>query len=149
MAPFYKNPMSKLKRLELEGLVSYSESFKDIFDFFPCLETLTISQQSGFDNLPVQDLLSVLNSFGDIKNLSLSDLKIKLNGLESYDATKDSYIFQEAVKIIDGKLPVESTEIKIPEESLVTAIIKKKGIQPFMKVTRLVKKFKVFLYKSN
>ena len=79
----------------------------------------------------------------------MSNFDIGLTGIESYDATKESNIFEEAVKIIDGKLPVESTEIKIPEESLVTAIIKKKGIQPFMKVTRLVKKFKVFLYKSN
>ena len=130
--------MTKLKRLELEGHWN-SESFKEIFDFFPCLETLTISQQSGFDNLPVQDLLSVLNSFGDVKNLSLSNFKIKLTGLESYDATMDSNIFQEAVKIIDGKFPVETTQIKIlgkrpPRETPVIVIIKEKGIQPFMKV---------------
>ena len=139
MAPFYKNPLTKLKRLEIKGLVSRSESIKDIFDFFPCLETLTISQQSGFDNLPVQDLLSVLNSFGDVKNLILSDLKIKLTGLESYDATKDSYIFQEAVKIIDGKFPVKTTQIKIlgkrpPYETPVIVIIKEKGTQSFMKL---------------
>jgi hypothetical protein len=140
MAPFYKNPMTKLKRLELKSLVrSHSETFKDIFDFFPCLETLTISQQSGFDNLPVQDLLSVLNSFGDVKNLSLSNFKIKLTGLESYDATMDSNIFQEAVKIIDGKFPVETTQIKIlgkrpPYETPVVVIIKEKGTQSFMKL---------------
>ena len=125
--------MTKLKRLELEGVISHSESFKDIFHFFPCLETLTISQQSGFFHLPIQDLISVLNTFGDVKNLSLSNFKIKLTGLESYDATMDSNIFQEAVKIIDGKFPVETTQITIYGE--VFFIIKEKGIQrPFLTV---------------
>ena len=139
MAPFYKNPMTKLKKLILEGVISHSESFKDIFDFFPCLETLTISQQSGFFHLPIQDLISVLNTFGDVKNLSLSNFKIKLTGLESYDATMEFNIFQEAVKIIDGKFPVETTQIKIlgkrpPRETPVIVIIKEKGIPSFMKL---------------
>jgi hypothetical protein len=141
MAPFYKNPMTRLKRLELEGSVcnSESESFKDIFNFFPCLETLTISLQAGFLYVPIQDLISVLNSFGDIKNISLSNFSIRLTGIESYDATMESNIFQEAVKIIDGKFPVETTEIKIcgkrpPDGSIdCNCIIKEKGIQPFMK----------------
>ena len=81
MAPFYKNPLTKLKRLEIKGLVSRSESIKDIFDFFPCLETL-IYQQSGIFGLPIQNLISVLNSFGDVKNLSLSNLNIILTGLD-------------------------------------------------------------------
>ena len=135
MAPFYKNPMTKLKRLELEGVISHSESFKDIFHFFPCLETLTISQQSGFFNLPIQDLISVLHTFGDVKNLSLSNFEIILTGFESYNATMESNIFQEAVKIIDGKFPVETTQMKIYGER-VNAIIKEKGypIHPFSKV---------------
>ena len=140
MAPFYKNSMTGLKRLALKLAENWnSEDFKDIFDFFPCLETLTISQQSGFFNLPIQDLVSVLNSFGDVKNLSLSNFKIKLTGLESYDATMDSNIFQETVKIIDGKFPVETTGIKIlgkrpPYETPVVVIIKEKGTQSFMKL---------------
>ena len=138
LAPFYKNPMTRLKRLEIEGHWN-SESFKEIFDFFPCLETLTIiSHQHGFFNLPIQDLISVLNSFGDVKNLSLSNFIIELTGPESYDATMESNIFQEAVKIIDCKFPVETTEIKIygrrGGRKRVHAIIKEKGIQPFLKV---------------
>jgi hypothetical protein len=142
MAPFYKNPMTRLKRLELEG--HWNSEFKEFFDSFPCLETLTISQRNGSFKLPIQDLISVLNSFGDVKNLSLSDLKIKLTGLESYDATKDSYIFQEAVKIIDGKFPIESTQIKIStrdetnstffEKVYDEIVIKEKGSRPFLKV---------------
>ena len=139
MAPFYNNPMTSLKSLTLELAENWnSESFKDILDCFPCLETLTISQQSGFFNLPVQDLISVLISMGDVKNLSLSNFKIKLTGLESYDATMDSNIFQVAVNIID-KFPVETTQIKIlgkrpPYETPVIVIIKEKGIQSFMKL---------------
>ena len=135
MAPFYKNPtvpMASLKRRELEGYWN-SESFKKVFDFFPCLETLTISAAAYCFTLPIQDLISVVNSFGDVKNLSLSNFKIRLTGLESYDATIESNILQEAVKIIDGKFPVETTQIKICGKKNI-AIIKEKGIQPFMKV---------------
>jgi len=131
LAPFYKSPMTRLKRLELEGHVGNS----GIFDFFPCLETLTIT--SGILTLPIQDLIRVLNYFGDVKNLSLSNINIGLTGLESYNATMESNIFQEAVKIIDGKFPVETTQIKIRGKNLESngfAIIKEKGSQPFMKV---------------
>ena len=74
-----------------------------------------------------------------MKNLCLSNFDICVTGLESYDATKDSYIFQEAVKIIDGKFPVETTGIKIlgkrpPYETPVVVIIKEKGTQSFMKL---------------
>ena len=130
LAPFYKNPMTRLKRLEIEGHWN-SESFKEIFDFFPRLEALTISHRYGVHfTLPVQDLISVLNSFGGIKNLSLSDFKIRLTGLKSYDATMKSSIFQEAVKIMDEKFPVETTQIKMCGMTLV--IIKEKGTQPFI-----------------
>ena len=123
---------TRLKRLSLEGHWN-SKSFKEIFDFFPCLETLTISHQHAIFALPIQDLISVLNSFGDVKNLSLSNLAIELTGLESYDATMEFNIFQEAVKIIDGKFPVETTQITIYGE--VFFIIKEKGIQrPFLTV---------------
>ena len=50
--------------------------------------------------------------------------------LESYDATMESNIYQEALKIIDGKFPVETTQIKICGKRL--EIIKEKGTQPFM-----------------
>ena len=142
--------MTRLKRLELEGHLGNSEqtvifivwlvifqnsTTSEIFDFFPCLETLTIT--SGVFTLPIQDLISVLNYFGDVKNLSLSNINIGLTGLESYNATMESNIFQEAVKIIDGKFPVETTQIKIRGKNLESngfAIIKEKGVQPFMKV---------------
>ena len=136
--------MTSVKRLELhvgtlrDGDEGNSTFFEKVFDFFPCLETL-IYQQSGIFGLPIQNLISVLNSFGDVKNLSLSNLNIILTGLESYDKVKwgmESIIYQEAVKIIDGKFPIESTQIKISarKEEHEIVIIKEKGSRPFLKV---------------
>ena len=151
--------MTRVKRLELhvctfrEGLIyegayeTNSTFFEEVFDFFPCLETL-IYQQSGTFGLPIQNLISVLNSFGDVKNLSLSNLNIILTGLESYDKVKwgmESNIYQEAVKIIDAKFPLESTQITISARKerkssikywsgLCEIVIKEKGSRPFLKV---------------
>ena len=138
--------MTWVKRLELTGTGfawedTNSTFFEKLFDYFPCLETL-IYQQSGLVDLTIQNLISVLHSFGDIKNLSLSNLSIKLTGLESYDEVKrgmESNIYQEAVKIIDEKFPIKSTQIKISagtgKHKII--IIKKKGRRPFLQAAFL------------
>ena len=147
LAQLHKNPMKReVKRLFLnvlsvgspvETLREENHLFENLSDFFPSLETLVCCQSDSF-GLPIQNLISVLNAFGDVKNLGLSNFNIILTGLESYDKAKwgiESDIYQEAVKIIDDKFPVESTQIKIfasREEHEI--VIKEKGSRPFLKV---------------
>jgi len=137
----YACPMRKLRRLFIyncEGLFENYDFMIRLHATFPALEDLEFAQncidEDACEKWKITDLITILDSLGRVKNLSISGAivvfqkdEIEENEIEREEALR---IFKIAFNIIKKNFPKDSTEIKIYAKKFGLWIKKKKGKPP-------------------
>ena len=154
---FYKYPIL-VKRLEfynvrIEGVetgtypfvisseIEVATFFINLKNMFPKLETLvlgSIPEDGNHIIVKIENLSSILNSLGSVKNLIISEMQCTIfHGVQKrcFDGNriKIKNILEEALNIINKKFPIDTTELEISENICNFNIFKEKGKEAILR----------------